>query len=82
LKENPNVEVEISGHTDNVGSRIYNINLSRLRAESVANFFISNGIDPKRLKVVGYGELLPIASNDTEEGRQMNRRVEFKIIKR
>ena len=82
LKENPNVEVEISGHTDNVGSRIYNINLSRLRAESVANFFISNGIDPKRLKVVGYGEQFPIASNDTEWGRQMNRRVEFKIIKR
>lgn len=82
LKEHPNIEVEISGHTDSVGSHVYNLNLSRLRAESVANYLISNGIAPKRLKVIGYGEQFPVATNETEEGRQLNRRVEFKIIKR
>ncbi len=82
LKDNPNMEIEIAGHTDNIGSPTYNLDLSRKRAQSVADYLIANGLNPKRLKVKGYGERLPIASNDTDEGRQLNRRVEFKILKR
>lgn len=82
LKDNPNMEIEIAGHTDNVGSPAYNLDLSRKRAQSVADYLIANGLNPKRLKVKGYGERLPISSNDTDEGRQLNRRVEFKILKR
>jgi outer membrane protein OmpA-like peptidoglycan-associated protein len=82
LKDNPNMEIEIAGHTDNIGSPTYNLDLSRKRAQSVADYLIANGLNPRRLKVKGYGERLPISSNDTDEGRQLNRRVEFKILKR
>lgn len=82
LKDNPNMEIEIAGHTDNIGSTAYNLDLSRRRAQSVADYLTSEGIEPQRLKVRGYGERLPVSSNETEEGRQMNRRVEFKILKR
>lgn len=82
LKDNPNMEIEITGHTDNIGSPAYNLNLSRKRAQSVADYLIANGLSPQRLKVKGYGERLPVSSNDTDEGRQQNRRVEFKILKR
>jgi len=82
LKDNPKISVEIQGHTDNIGSDAYNQKLSERRAQAVANYFIAqHGIDPKRLKAVGYGESRPIASNDTEEGRALNRRVEFVIIR-
>lgn len=82
LEENHELVVEISGHTDNIGSPSYNLNLSLKRAEEVTNYLFENGIKRARIVVRGYGEKLPIASNDTEEGRQMNRRVEFKIIKK
>ncbi|MGQ9818398.1 MAG: OmpA family protein [Candidatus Kapaibacteriales bacterium] len=82
LDENPALVVEISGHTDNIGSTSYNLNLSIKRAEEIANYLFENGIKKDRIIVRGFGEKLPIASNDTEVGRKMNRRVEFKIIKK
>ena len=80
MKENQNIRVEISGHTDNVGSASYNNELSRERAKSVVDYLIKKGIDKDRLEYKGYGFRKPIADNDTEEGRQQNRRTEFEII--
>jgi outer membrane protein OmpA-like peptidoglycan-associated protein/Tol biopolymer transport system component len=82
LKQNENVSVEIAGHTDNVGSKAVNKQLSLLRARAVRNFLIAKGIDGRRIQTVGYGEEKPLASNDDEEeGRALNRRVEFIIIR-
>ncbi len=80
LEENPNVKIEVSGHTDNKGSYEYNKKLSQDRAKAVVNFLIQNGIDQSKLTYRGASYDEPIASNDYEEGRQENRRVEFKII--
>ena len=80
MKENETLEIELSGHTDNIGSKQYNQKLSEARAKAVADYLIKNGIDPKRIKTVGYGFDKPIASNDTPEGRQRNRRTEMKIL--
>lgn len=81
LKDNPRIIVEIQGHTDNIGSEEYNKKLSLRRAQAVVNYFVQkHGIDIKRLRPVGYGEEKPIADNSTEEGRALNRRVEFVII--
>ena len=81
LKENPTMKIEIRGHTDSKGSEEYNIRLSKARAKAVRDYLVEmGGIDPSRLTIVGYGESMPIASNATDEGRQLNRRVEFKII--
>lgn len=81
LAGNPNMRVEIAGHTDYVGSEAYNVQLSLKRASSVVNFLINKGIDANRLEPKGYGKARPIASNDDEEeGRELNRRVEFKIL--
>ncbi len=79
LKDNPTIKVEISGHTDNVGDENYNQLLSQKRAKSVVDYFSSKGIAPARLSQVGHGSRKPIKSNDTEENRQENRRIEFKI---
>ena len=79
LINNINLIIEISGHTDNKGSRSYNKRLSLNRAKSVVNYLIEKGIDKKRLNYKGFGFDKPIADNKTEEGRQMNRRTEFKI---
>jgi len=81
LNDNPNLEIEIGGHTDNIGSVAYNLELSRERAKAVTLYLVSKGIRISRIKFKGYGRSIPIASNETEEGRQLNRRVEFKIIK-
>ncbi|MEX2233423.1 MAG: OmpA family protein [Cyclobacteriaceae bacterium] len=81
LKENPTFNVEISGHTDNSGSEAYNLQLSQKRAQSVFDYLVSKGIELKRLLPKGYGPNRPIAENDSEEGRQKNRRIEFKIIR-
>ena len=81
LVNNPTVRVEVSAHTDNRGTANYNYSLSDSRANSVMEWLISNGIDAGRLTSKGYGFDQPIAPNDTEENRQLNRRVEFKIIK-
>ena len=81
LKQNPSVEIEIAGHTDSKGSDDYNLNLSQGRSQSVVDYLISQGIESYRLSAHGYGEERPIDSNDTEEGRANNRRVEFTVLK-
>lgn len=82
LKENPSLTIEIGGHTDNVGQEAYNLDLSTKRAESVYNYLVNNGINAAQLTYKGYGESTPIADNETEEGRALNRRTEFTILKR
>ena len=72
--------LRVTGHTDSTGSRDYNYNLSDRRANSVANYLAANGIDQGRLITQGVGPDQPIASNDTESGRAMNRRVELQIV--
>jgi outer membrane protein OmpA-like peptidoglycan-associated protein len=81
LRQNNGVAVEISGHTDAVGTKNYNLFLSRKRAEAVKDFLTKKGIDARRVKAVGYGKSKPLVSNDDEEdGRELNRRVEFKVL--
>jgi outer membrane protein OmpA-like peptidoglycan-associated protein len=80
LTENPTIRIEISGHTDNIGDAKINQTLSETRANSVMNFLISNGIAKTRLVAKGYGSSQPIDTNDSEAGRQNNRRTEFKIL--
>lgn len=81
MSENPDVKIELSAHTDSKGSDQYNLSLSQKRAESVVNYLVSKGIISERMIAKGYGKSQPVASNDTEEGRAQNRRVEMKIIK-
>lgn len=81
LKKNENVEIELAGHTDNTGSSRLNIKLSQERADAIEKYLIEKGIDESRLKSKGYGGARPIASNRSEATRQLNRRVEFTIIK-
>lgn len=80
LTDNPNLKIEISGHTDNQGSLALNTKLSEDRAKAVVDYLISKGVDSGRLTFMGYAFNQPIATNDTEEGRQENRRVEFKVM--
>jgi outer membrane protein OmpA-like peptidoglycan-associated protein len=82
MKDNPDIWVEIQGHTDNVGSDKGNLTLSEKRAYAVMNWLVQlGGIDAQRLTARGYGKTQPVASNDTEEGRQLNRRVDFVIAR-
>lgn len=80
LRKNPKLRIEISGHTDNVGTAGYNLELSRNRAKAVFDFLLSHGIGRERLTYEGYGFTQPIDSNETEGGRANNRRTEFKVI--
>jgi len=80
MQSNPTMRMEISGHTDNTGSLKVNTKLSQSRAESVVEWLVERGIDASRLDAMGYAFNQPIASNDTADGRQQNRRVEFKIL--
>ncbi len=83
MRQNSSMTVEISGHTDSYGHWQYNRTLSQKRAEAVKDFLTKKGIDPRRIKAVGYGESRPLASNDDEnEGRELNRRVEFKVLQK
>ena len=82
LKRNESVEVEIAGHTDSKGSDDYNVNLSQGRSQAVVDYIISQGIDEFRLRAKGYGETWPIDSNETDNGRANNRRVEFTVTKK
>lgn len=82
LEDNPKIKIEISGHTDNVGSAALNQRLSQDRARAVVDFLIERGTDPDRLTYEGYGFSRPVATNDTPEGRQLNRRTEFEIIEK
>ncbi|MBS1486520.1 MAG: OmpA family protein [Bacteroidetes bacterium] len=79
LSDNPAIKVEISGHTDNVGNENYNRQLSLKRAQSVVDYLITKGISPARLQQKGFGSTKPIKPNDTDENRQANRRIEFKV---
>lgn len=81
LNQNPDLNIEIGGHTDNIGTEQYNQILSENRAKSVVDYLIENKIDKKRLTYKGYGFSEPLTSNNIEEGRAQNRRTEFKIIK-
>ncbi len=81
LKDNPNIKIEIHGHTDNVGNRSDNQKLSENRAKSVRDYLVFQGIDAKRVvRYKGFGESKPVASNNTEQGRAKNRRTEFVIV--
>lgn len=82
LNENPKMTISLDGHTDNTGSNELNLKLSQDRADSVREYFIGKGIEPDRIASKGYGETKPVAPNDTDEGRQKNRRVEFRIVKK
>ncbi len=82
LKKHPTADISIHGHTDDLGQEAYNQNLSLKRAVSVGRYLTEQGIDQKRIKCIGYGSEVPIASNLTEEGRATNRRVEFKIVQK
>ena len=81
LKENPNVNVEIEGYTDYIDTKEYNQQLSEERAQTVKNYLVANGISENRLSTIGYGKSNPIADNTTDEGRALNRRIVFRIIK-
>ena len=80
LKENRNIKIEISGHTDNIGDSKHNMILSENRAKSVCDYLISNSIDKSRLTYKGYGDTRPINDNNTKQNRAKNRRTEFKVI--
>ncbi len=81
LNEHVTMEIEIRGHTDNVGNDQANLALSKERAFEVLNYLVSKGVDASRMSYQGFGKSKPVASNDTEEGRALNRRTEFRIRK-
>ncbi len=80
MNDNATIRIELSSHTDNKGSEDYNIRLSQDRAQSVVDYLVKNGISNGRLVAKGYGKSMPVATNETDEGRQQNRRTEFKIL--
>ena len=80
LKEYNQTVVEVSGHTDSIGSDAANQVLSERRANSVASYLIGQGVQRERFEIVGMGERYPVASNDTEQGRALNRRVEIRLL--
>ncbi|MEN8192649.1 MAG: OmpA family protein [Bacteroidota bacterium] len=77
LKAHPDISVELRGYTDNSGSASANLDLSQRRADAVKNWLVAKGIAPARIKAIGFGEANPIADNRTEEGKRLNRRIEF-----
>ncbi len=82
FKKFPNLKIELSGHTDDVGSDAANKDLSEARASSVREYLIHQGVQIDKIVAVGYGESMPVATNETDEGRQLNRRVEFKVLEK
>ncbi|MEL6616135.1 MAG: OmpA family protein, partial [Bacteroidota bacterium] len=80
LQRYPELRIEIGGHTDNVGSDATNDRLSGERAAAAAAYLVASGVASDRLRAVGYGERLPVASNETDTGRALNRRVEFVVL--
>lgn len=81
LNKYPNMQIEIGGHTDDIGSDANNLVLSNNRAKSVVEYLTKNGVSAARLQAKGYGEAIPAANNKTDEGRALNRRIELKILK-
>ena len=82
LKANPDLNISIYGHTDNIGSKTYNKVLSQKRAKEIGLFLLENDLSPSRIAWKGFGDLNPVAANETKEGRKKNRRVEFVFSKR
>ena len=82
MERNPALTVMIEGHTDSMGSAEYNMKLSERRALAVKDYMVKMGVDPSRMETVGFGESDPADTNDTEEGRAYNRRVEYEITNR
>lgn len=80
MNDNPKVRIEIGGHTDNSGSALYNKTLSEKRAQAVFQYLVDKGVASSRIVVKGYGPDKPVAGNETEEGRQRNRRIEFRLL--
>ena len=80
MKKNPTVKVEISGHTDNTGSKEHNQQLSENRAKNVYDYLIHSGADAANLVYKGYADSKPVTSNNTDAGRAQNRRTEFTIV--
>jgi OOP family OmpA-OmpF porin len=80
LREQPDIDVSVGGHTDAIGSDQYNERLSERRAQAVGDYLSRHGVDPNRLRARGFGESRPVATNDTDEGRAQNRRVELNIV--
>jgi len=80
LKQRPNAKVEVQGHTDARGKDAYNLKLSDRRAAAVLKYLVGAGVNAGMLSSKGYGESSPVASNDTEEGRAQNRRVDLKFV--
>ena len=79
LNQYPNTLIRVEGHTDSKGSSEYNMNLSKRRANTVKTLLVQRGVADSRIEVVGFGATMPVATNNTDIGRQMNRRVEIKI---
>jgi OOP family OmpA-OmpF porin len=77
MMKNPGLKMNINGFTDNIGSMEYNQALSERRAQAAKNYLVEQGIDSDRFSINGFSYTMPVAPNDTEEGRRMNRRVEF-----
>ena len=80
MKENDNLNIQLKGHTDGKGNPRSNLQLSQERVDSVTEYLRKGGINKKRISGIGYGGKYPIASNETEETRRLNRRVEFEIV--
>ena len=80
LREYNQTIVEVSGHTDNIGSDAVNQRISEQRANAVASYLMAQGVQRERFEIVGMGKRFPIASNDTEQGRALNRRVEIRLL--
>ena len=80
LREYNQTIVEVSGHTDNIGTDAVNQRISEQRANSVASYLMAQGVQRERFEIVGMGERFPIASNETEQGRSLNRRVEIRLL--
>jgi outer membrane protein OmpA-like peptidoglycan-associated protein len=80
MNDNPTLKIQIGGHTDNVGKPADNLLLSNNRAKAVVNYLVSKNISPRRLTAKGFGETQPVAANNTEDGRALNRRTEMKVI--
>jgi outer membrane protein OmpA-like peptidoglycan-associated protein len=81
MKDNPNHKWTIEGYTDSKGSNKLNMNLSKQRAQTVADYLVSKGVDKNSLEIKAFGKADPVATNKTADGRAMNRRVEIKLAK-
>ena len=80
IARNCDTRLEIAGHTDSVGDAAINLKLSQRRADAVLKYLVQRGVDPERMEAKGYGETQPVADNNTADGREANRRIEFRVI--